>query len=295
MCYSISLQKLVGLRFDPFTISQKLRPNLAFHKTMLWLLALVALMGTTGHSGAATLIYQQNFGATSTGQLTAVDWQALSSFEPANLVSATQPHQHYLGLYALSGAPSDAPNVNAGPSASDQTGLLRLYSADNRAYTTLAFTQQYTIDRSAWEVETISFYAAKTNVSLGTVRAAIRINSLWYVSGERMPAPLSSNADTAFATSARLIEINFSQEEWYLLTAEVGSSFSIASGSVEALPEGDIDAFGVFADPLPPNDRRLMIDTYSITATAVPEPTSAALLLLVAGAMLFRSHSHSKR
>lgn len=237
----------------------------------------------------ADIIYQQNFGLMDTNRvpLANVGWTSLSAVRDGGDVTNVQRNAFYVGVVNTTGKPIDAPNVNAGTSASDTTGVLRFYSADNQFFETLAFTEQYAIDRSVWQMETISFYAARTAAVGGTVRAALKIDGIWYVSDARTPVALSSNTDAAFATSAGLIEIDFNLESWYQLTASVGSPFFIGETPV-SLSAGNIDAFGVFAVPRNANDMRVMIDTFSITGTAIPEPSTAMLFLLFGGGLALR-------
>lgn len=237
-------------------------------KIAITILFIAAVMLCIGSSRAADLVYRQNFGWNDgRAQLSSTGWEVLVALKDGS-VSTTSPSAYYVGIVDVTSAPADASNVNAGSSVSDTNGAVRIYSADNRSYEVLAFTEQYPLEQSVWKLDIISFYAARSDATTGRIRVAIRIRGIWYVGDEKSPAKLNPNEDNEFAEDAHLIEVDANLENWHQLTAEIGAPFTIAETPIGALPKGNIEAFGVFTVPSPGNGRMLIFDTYSVTASA---------------------------
>jgi len=248
-----------------------------------------AILSTESH---AAVIYRQNFGYLGTNPgtgerttLSNVGWNGLSSASVGGNVN-TSP-AYYVRNSNYTGRPTNLSNVNAPVSASDQYGLVQIFRADNQALESLIYTDQYSIDRTDFEIDTISWYAAGTSggANQESLRGALQIGGSWYVSQQMFAIALAGNNPANFGTSAGLVSLNMDTATWYTLTASVGSPFAIGSVAT-ALPTGDVSAFGLFGVPRQVNGSYLMFDSFTIDATAVPEP-SGILLVGVALALGF--------
>jgi hypothetical protein len=119
----------------------------------------------------------------------------------------------------------------------------------------LYFTEEYTLDRSANTLDSVSFF---TNANGGTVvRGAVRIGSQWYVQSTTQSGFGVINVDVATTVWAPMSSLDLS----------VGSPL----GS-PGLPVGTATAFGTWVDTA----GYIVIDRFTASASASPSWTSAA-------------------
>jgi hypothetical protein len=151
----------------------------------------------------------------------------------------------------------------------------------------LAYTSEYVVDRSAFSISTISFYSNNTSAA-DSFRIALQIGGNWYATD----TAFSRNSTTAgspsnFPSNAELESFAFTDAaaSWRALTFASGTSLSLSGTTLGSnLPGGNITAFGLYSAS---NVGVLRFDTFQISATPIPEP-SAAGLLLVGGWLLAR-------
>lgn len=143
------------------------------------------------------------------------------------------------------------------------------FTNDTNGLDYLFWTDEYAIDTNKWAIDEISWYQA--NHSGDGSRAAVRIDGQWFASDEvftnTIPGDINNNAP--------LRSLDFASAEWRSLDFQPGASLSL--GGTAVLPEGSIDAFGWFVEN---KTNRLRLDSYTIRATYVPEPSSGLLLIL---------------
>lgn len=252
------------------------------------LATLVASLAFLAVPAKAVVIYAQNFGYDgapgSRIPFSDLGWSGLaSSAIGGNVVDNLHPY--YAGIYSYTGNPTNLSNVNAPLSASDTNGEILLRNEDGLRVTALIYTNQYEIDQSVWHVDSIAWHSASTlgENNLDSTRIALRIGAIWYVSDSRNASLLTDNDPANFNTSSTQRSITADSANWYVLTADMGSPFAI-NGTPTTLPGGAISAFGFYAIPdidgTHDNGNALMLDSFVINATAIPEPGSLVLIAL---------------
>ncbi len=262
------------------------------------LCALIASILVFNSQSHAAVIYAQNFGNAGSGNaaVSSIGWTSLWSTSSGGNVSVHNSN-YYIGITNQTGRPTNIQNVNAPVSASATQGVVRLFQADYSYINTLIYTNQYTIDRSAWELDSVTWYAAGTSggSNLESIQLALQIGGSWYVSKKTQMPALTGNAPSNFSTNAAERGIfNFESAEWYTLGAATGSPFAVGTTAI-TLPSGDITAFGLFVQPRQVNPSYVLFDSFVINATAVPEPGHLAaigfLLALFCGVGRYRKNS----
>lgn len=170
------------------------------------------------------------------------------------------------------GSPADAVPISSDP-ANDGMAIGYLVTHPGGSYNSdpvLHWTDEFTIDRGYWSMYEAQWRQRNTSAGDAT-QVAVRIEDDWFVSEQSF-----SNAS---AGSWDLMRLNFGRASWLELDFEPDSL--LALGDPASLPAiGDITAFGLFVDNAVDTHR---IDSFTIFA--VPEPTSA-VLLVVAGLCL---------
>lgn len=250
-------------------------------------LLLAVIAGITSVS-AQSVIYRENFGTTTNNVSTSATagWTIHTNYAAANtftangvlLGSSTSPND--LRLRNSTGAPSDLANVNAGVSGSDSLGLVEISGALGPV---LFWTEEYTVDRSVFTVNSISFYQGNQSTS-DITRLAIRIGSQWYASNASFTQTNTVGTLAGFAAGAELKTLIFGTAagDWRLITFDGTSTtsatapISVAGTTLAAsLPSGSITGFGLIS-MTGSNNRRY--DSFTINATVIPEPSAFAAL-----------------
>jgi hypothetical protein len=135
----------------------------------------------------------------------------------------------------------------------------------------LVVTTALTLNQSQYSGITFT-WDAKNNNAASTQRIAVQIGGNWYVSAQTFST--STNTWTAQSFS-----FTNTSTAWIDLTAQISSNKlpdSVAATSLtSALPTGNITSFGLYLGKFNDTQR---IDTFAITATAIPEPSTFAIL-----------------
>ncbi|QNN23221.1 hypothetical protein HED60_13385 [Planctomycetales bacterium ZRK34] len=223
--------------------------------------AAILCMLAVGHAQAG-VIYREVFpnNTANNDALSTDDWQINSD---AGALAASQVNS------PTTGSPTNQSAVNSNP---DSAEISNGYAFNNDANGVdyLIWTDEYTVDRTAYSITSISWYQANESTS-DVSRAAIQIGSQWYASSQTF-----QNTSAYFGGSGgELMSLDFASANWLLLDFTDGSS--LALGSAASLPGGDITAFGVYYDS---KVARLRLDTYAITAIPTPAALPAGLGML---------------
>ena len=158
------------------------------------------------------------------------------------------------------GAPLVIVPVNSNPMSEETSRGYVWVGEDNPSAGTDYFfwTDEYAIDRDAWELDSVSWFS---NFTLGETptnqRVAFQVDGQWYVS------------DQVFNQEAATWELkNFDPEEttWTELsfTPDVELEMDTLNTGL-TLPDGDIDAFGLYVDGL--YETRFRFDIFKIVAS----------------------------
>ena len=252
--------------------------------------SLPALVGDAN----AEVIYRENFAnyTGATQQLTYAGWNANRGPQ-----AQTPPWPNVGDIYPVISGGSNTrpalPSINSNPAqpdnAADFRGSIYFWGPFNdtaRSVPYLIWTDEYTIDRSQYD--DLSFrmstqLGGTDTQGLDNMRAAVRIGGNWFVTDVATQPAFGSWANSwttgAFSASESL--------PWNSLTFTVGSPFAI--GSPVELPDGNIEAFGVFATSKTLN---LRIGGFEVEGTPVPEP--AALSLLAASGLILTRRSRRR-
>src|SRR5262245_46045704 len=128
----------------------------------------------------ADVIYRETFGtppafgSPAGPALTNVGWQGRAGFTAATASPVG------LGLTNFTGRPINLPNVNAGVSVSQTNGYVTCGGTTFGPGSTnwIVYTHEYTVNRSLWNISTISFYGGSESNSITGIpgfRVAIEI------------------------------------------------------------------------------------------------------------------------
>lgn len=219
---------------------------------------------------AQTVIYRETFGnnhgADTYLSNINTDWEAYR-FVSGTLtnVTALDTGQGRIVSYN-GGSPTNLPNVNTGETTLSQSNGFIFINAGTGA---LIKTNGYTIDRDAFSA--ISFtWTERDSPTDGGLRLAIQIGENWYASDA-----LYKNESSSWA----LQTFNFTTaaSAWRALTF-TDTALSLSDTTlVSALPSGDIIGFGLYVFGTTANVR---FDTFTVNATAIPEPSTLAITSL---------------
>jgi len=194
------------------------------------------------------------------------------------------------------GIPTNLTNINAGIEA--RTNGFPFSSGFNSVSNNLlVYTTEYTVDTSIFSISTISFYSGNTSNTFPNGmpgwRIAVQIGGAWYASDQLLiQTSIVANA-AGFNTSGQKLVFNWTTAAgaWDALTFVPGVTLALGPNTGLALPGGNLDAFGLYSDPAINTNgvggiatRRW--DTYEINASAIPEPSSVALVLIGAVTLL---------
>ncbi|HRJ71078.1 MAG TPA: PEP-CTERM sorting domain-containing protein [Terrimicrobiaceae bacterium] len=262
----------------------------------LFLAGISVLFAASGTRAGAAVIYLNNFGNNTGGIIslgtydsetnTGIGWNVLRSQNGANTTNVSPTADARVGVNQGASRPNNAVNVNAPISLSNTNGIAYLSNGSGAGviYTALFYTTQYTIDRSAYSVENFQWYANQSDAAGTTQQLAVQVGGSWYVTTTITP-PNGSFGN--FSTGAALQTVDFAAASWYSLTASLGSPFAIG-GSSTILPGGNITGFGLYVNNGTVASNYSRFDTFTINASAVPEPSSVGLAGLALGIVLLR-------
>ncbi|MES2308481.1 MAG: hypothetical protein V4507_06430 [Verrucomicrobiota bacterium] len=223
---------------------------------------------------SAATIYLNNFGSNS-GYVSlngaTVGWNSYTSTTASpNIVdTSSAASTSTSGIFTATGASGNLANVNAPTSANTGTGY-GFVTGQGAGTQYLAYTSQYTVDRSTYSGLTLSWFEGDTAVS--SASAVVQIGGSWYISGAQATPTVSSY--TTFPTQGQTMSVALDTATWSSLTVNAGSPFSV--GSVVAIPTGNITAFGLFIAPGTSNSTS-RFDNFTITSSAIPEPSGFIL------------------
>lgn len=249
----------------------------------------------------AAVIYLNNFGNNTGGIIslgtytsetnTGIDWSVLRSQNGANAIDSSLTGDARVGVNQGVGRPNDAVNVNAPISLSNTNGIAYLSNGTGPGviYTALFYTTHFTIDRSAYGVESFQWYANQSTGAGTSQRLAVQVGGSWFVTTTVTPPEGSFGT---FSTGAALQTVVFDTASWYSLTASLGSPFAIG-GSSTPLPGGNITGFGLYVDNGTVASNYSRFDTFMVNASAIPEAGSASLVGLAC--VLALSHRRKRR
>lgn len=213
--------------------------------------------------------------------------------DPATAMSSGGPSaKESDGTYA-----SDTNAGSSGPYPSVSGG----YAPNERGFVTtpcmyglydiFIYTTEYAIDTSVYQLESFSFYATSTGTWTSDARDAVhvgvQIGDSWYVTDVSITPPSQTNGGGTTFTNEAIAFSLAADTYWSLLNFEAGSPLTVDDLQTASLPAGTITGFGLLWDMAATSDRNTpRWDTFSITATTIPEPT--CLLLLACGGLLMR-------
>ncbi len=178
--------------------------------------------------------------------------------------------------------------INSKACCSTLGGYLGLLAAGSfTSDPVLLFTNEYSVDRSEWNVAKVEWWQTiGVNNSPGpasAVRVALKIGDDWYASDQSFATATSSGSGPH--------SLVFENAPWRPLTFSPGSELTLGL-STGALPgTGDISAFGYFVDSWTAGIR---LDTYEMWAVPVPEPGGVTLLSLALVGLLFRRRRRTR-
>jgi hypothetical protein len=187
-------------------------------------------------------------------------------------------------------------NVNAGTSVGNTNGFAFASGFMAVSNNILTYTTEYAVNPGVWNVGSISFYSGNTSNSFPNgmpgFRIAVQIDGNWYASSQLLVQNNNIANAAAFASSGQKLVFNWTTtaSAWDSLTFVPGSTLALGGVIGSDLPADPITAFGLYSDPSVNNGvggvatRRW--DSYEIDGTAVPEPSSVALVLVGFGTLL---------
>ena len=254
-------------------------------------MVLVVILAVTLGFGVGVVrgdvLYRETFGSTEgvtsyNTEYSDVDWQVYWGKS-----SAAYKAQGWADnkIYPARGLPQDLENVNAGTTKSIKWGYLRTLTKIGGPNVTLAYTDEYPVDRTASDVTSISWYDGSGQEG-DLYHGAIQIGGKWYASSYAHTPPVSTSSG-GFAGYAEKAEFAFSTDAsaWrdvdFLYVAD-GNSSHLTLGDVLAapLPDGDITAFGVLIEQAKVSmGATARFDTFEINgALPVAEPAGLSLV-----------------
>lgn len=236
------------------------------------------------------VIYREVFGNSSTSSNSSFGIEGWYGYWGGTAASQDSATYNQFGVSTAAGAPQNLDNVNAGGPALSMVNGLGFTSggtltpgANSRI---LVGTSQYTVDTTAWNLQTISFYAGSGNSggSIPGFRIAVEIGTNWYATAQVFANTTSVGSISGFPAGAQQQTFNWTTaaSAWDTLTFVPGTSLVLGSAVGSDLPSDPIVAFGLYSDPVTnataASTRRW--DTYEINANAIPEPSSVALVFI---------------
>jgi len=265
------------------TFSIQIDPEVTSLSNLAYLTAM-RLEETAG--SVPEVIYRETFGNDSGSDkaLSYADWTGYYGSGATELPSTGSTSGT---LVSATGSPIVAPPVNSDLNSDEPDNSVMddgfgrlLWPSGGGVSPALVYTSEYTIDRSAYTVDSFIWNQA-TNNSAESFRVAVEIGGgQWYVSDTAYVGPYNPGSGS-FDINARQ-KLLFASAQWRSLSFTPGSTLG-SPGSIVSLPDGDITSFGLYGS----YNRTMWFDTYTIAGspiTVIPEPaTMGALGLAVAG------------
>ena len=248
----------------------------------------------------ADVIYRETFSSTAGAPNTNfayVGWSGYWSPTAQTDDGVVSPLNNF-GIGSSVGNPSGGTftNVNAGTSVGNTNGFAFASGFMAVSNNILTYTTEYAVNPGVWNVGSISFYSGNTSNSFPNgmpgFRIAVQIDGNWYASSQLLVQNNNIANAAAFASSGQKLVFNWTTtaSAWDSLTFVPGSTLALGGVIGSDLPADPITAFGLYSDPSVNNGvggvatRRW--DSYEIDGTAVPEPSSVALVLVGFGTLL---------
>lgn len=254
-------------------------------KLALCLLALFAAGGAISSLSAQLVIYRQGF-SNNSGSSKPTGGTGTNGYDFYYYNGATATDLT-TSVNAVSSSTGVAGGDNVVASAPYGDNNARGYIHISVTTSDVFFYSDFGISRSAFGDISMGM-SLRNNSTADITKFAIKVESDWYVSNTDFSAGISGTSwidVTLDLTGSSL---------WRSLTFDPGVEMGIAAGPAVALSTitGDITGVGFFGVGIDGNGFR--VDTFTISASAIPEPSSAALVVAFGSLLLPRRKSKVK-
>lgn len=230
-----------------------------------------------------SVIYRETFGNSSAtgsalGSISVNTSWKLYSHDTATDRTASRP---VISPNATATGTSGLDNIGTGQNSTSTTNGIAYTEQPSMTYPYFFMTEgtaqaPINFDRTTHALS-FEWYERNSNTTDG-LRIAVRIGTSWYATNQLFTTEAGGG-------SATMLLQNFSFTDdgsaWRDLTFTAGTTsgggaMSISSTArVQDLPEGNITGLGVF---IPPHSNYVRFDNFTVLATAIPEPSSLALV-----------------
>lgn len=256
------------------------------------LITFAFLIPFCGSNANAAVIYREVFGVATSGSNYAMSnagWSVAVGDSATDLSTTVNTTYGAFISVGNNGNPQNVDNVNAGgPAASLQKGFVGVaMSATSNQRKGLVYTTEYSFNTANFQNINFSWYEGNNSI-YASMRVVVQIGGNWYVSNTGFSNDPAVPAGSDFATQSVLRSFDFTTgaSQWSTLNFTSGSTLSIGSTLTNALPTGTITGFGLYNSDTNLNSS-MRFDTFTISATAVPEPGAFSLCFLGVGAFLW--------
>jgi hypothetical protein len=234
-------------------------------------IALVAISGARAQS----LVYSENFNNT-TGvnqPIGSVGWSVIVGDGSSFIFT---PNEASAGISGGNGRPGIANVGQADTSAATTQGFVFVGGAGPSWTHFLVTTSEYTgaLPLNRDTLVSASFEQGNSANANASFRLALQIGDSWFVS----PSQAGNNVGNAAAFVAGAVELTFNgfnTANWLTLNTE---TLTVGSTAM-ALPAGTVAAFGVFGTKADMGDAFTTARIDNFQVTAIPEPSTAVMLL----------------
>jgi len=185
-------------------------------------------------------------------------------------------------------------NVNAGPEVGNTNGFAFSSGFNSVSNNFIVYTTQFSINQTIYNIGSISFYSGNTSNAFPNgmpgYRIAIQMDGNWYASDQLLVQNNNVLNAGAFAASGQQLVLNWAGSIWDSLTFVPGTSL-VLGGAVGTLPSDPVTAFGLYSDPAVNTNgvggiQTRRWDSFEIDGTAIPEPSSVALVVMGLGTLV---------